>query len=105
MGSLLEIRSLEKKSRHIAKISKHLLPLVDAGRDVVLVMHSASGFLGSAAVEGLSKSQRSKQRKKGGVAHLIFVTAAVMPEGHVHERLPFFVIDVSRQHQMRRKLN
>ncbi|KAL9051755.1 MAG: hypothetical protein Q9162_005807 [Coniocarpon cinnabarinum] len=66
-------------------VEKH----VDQGRDVVMVLHSSGGFLGSEAIEILSKSSRAMAGKAGGVVHIIFVTAATVPEGYTHVRLPW----------------
>jgi hypothetical protein len=54
---------------------KVLIPLLDEGKDVVLLMHSYGGVYGGAAVEGLSKKERSASQKPGGVIALIFVAA------------------------------
>ncbi len=59
-----------------------LLPLIeDDGKDVVLIMHSYGGVPGSSAARGLSKAQRSKDGKKGGVVGLIYVSGFVLPGG------------------------
>ncbi len=59
-------------------------------KEVVLVMHSAGGFLGSAAIEGLSRQEREgKGKRRGGVTKLIFLCAGIAPVGHVHGDLPF----------------
>jgi len=57
---------------------------------MVLFLHSAGGFLGSAAIEGLSVDQRAKQGKNGGVKKLVFLSAGILPEGQRHASLPFF---------------
>ena len=57
---------------------KLLLPLLDAGKDVLLVMHSYGGFPGSAAARGLSK----KSGKTGsGIVGLVYIAAFIAPEG------------------------
>ncbi|KAG9238585.1 hypothetical protein BJ875DRAFT_33154 [Amylocarpus encephaloides] len=58
-----------------------LLPLVEEGKDIVLLMHSYGGIYGASAVEGLSKRERSNNRKRGGVVALIFVAAFTASKG------------------------
>ena len=66
----------------VAVLKGTLLPLIaDEGKDVVIVMHSYGGVPGSAAARGLSKAQRSRERKKGGVVGLIHVSGFVLPGG------------------------
>lgn len=79
----------------IAAIRTQLEQLVLQGDDVVLVLHSAGGFLGSEAMQGLSKKDPEKVRGKGGVVGIVFLSGAVFPEGHEHQALPFAVVDVS----------
>lgn len=77
----------------IASIRNHLQGLVSEGEeDVVLVLHSAGGFLGSEAMQGLSKKDRLEG--KGGVIGIVFLAGAVFPEGYEHQPLPFAVVDV-----------
>lgn len=58
-----------------------LAPLVESGKDVVLLMHSYGGVYGAGAVRGLSKSERRQAGKSGGVVGLIFVSAVVPVAG------------------------
>ncbi|KAF4969509.1 hypothetical protein FSARC_3295 [Fusarium sarcochroum] len=76
----------------IAAISKDLTPVVEqAGEDgVVVVMHSAGGFIGSGALKGLTRKARDAAGKPGGVVRIIFLTAGVAPEGFVQGPMPFF---------------
>ena len=78
----------------IAAIRSTIADLVDQGKDVVLVLHSAGGFLGSNAAEGLDVQTRQKTGLKGGVAKIVFVAGAVFPEGFEHVPLPCFIYDV-----------
>ncbi|GLA63415.1 hypothetical protein AtubIFM54640_004562 [Aspergillus tubingensis] len=73
----------------IAAVRDHLTSIVQRGEEVILVLHSAGGFLGSAAMEGLSKSAVGQ----GGLVKIVFLAAAVFPEGHEHEDLPFAVVE------------
>ncbi|GLA04160.1 hypothetical protein AnigIFM60653_004204 [Aspergillus niger] len=78
----------------ITAVRGHLTRIVQRGEEVILVLHSAGGFLGSAAMEGLSKSAVGQ----GGVVKIVFLTAAVFPEGHEHEDMPFAVVEGGAMH-------
>ena len=58
-----------------------LQPLVEAGKDVIVMMHSYGGMYGSQAVQGLSKRERAQSGKQGGVVSLIYVSAVTPLEG------------------------
>lgn len=61
---------------------KLLLPLIEEeGKDVVLLMHSYGGSPGNGSAVGLSKKERERDGKKGGVVGLVFVSAYVAKEG------------------------
>jgi hypothetical protein len=60
---------------------KLLSPLLDEGKDVVLVMHSYGGSPGSAAARGQSKVERTSKGLMGGVIGLVFIAALLAPEG------------------------
>lgn len=52
-----------------------LAPLIDAGRKVVLVVHSYGGLVGAEAVRGLDEKQ------KEGILLLVYLSAFVTPKG------------------------
>ncbi|KAI0897139.1 alpha/beta-hydrolase [Annulohypoxylon nitens] len=58
-------------------VTKHL----DSGHDVILIVHSYSGVVGSEAVVGLDRASRSHLGKSTAVTHLIYVAALVIPAG------------------------
>ncbi|KAB2570512.1 hypothetical protein DBV05_g10815 [Lasiodiplodia theobromae] len=61
-----------------------LVPLVESGQDVALLMHSYGGVYGAAAVRGLSKGERQRaagHQAVGGVVGLIFVSAVTPVAG------------------------
>lgn len=84
----------------IAAIARDLTEVVDkAGSDgVVTLLHSAAGFLGSAAMKGLTAPARTAAGVRlppgSGVRQIIFLAAGVMPEGAKHTPQPFMVFDV-----------
>ncbi|KAK4696742.1 hypothetical protein P7C71_g1226, partial [Lecanoromycetidae sp. Uapishka_2] len=61
--------------------SQLLLPLIDSGERIFLVMHSYGGMPGSAAAYGLSEEERSKDGLKGGIVGLIYIAAFIVPAG------------------------
>lgn len=58
-----------------------LIPLLDAGKTVILVMHSYGGLPGAAAAEGLSQTERISAGRPGGIIGLIFICAILAHEG------------------------
>ncbi|KAI9685946.1 MAG: hypothetical protein M1820_010713 [Bogoriella megaspora] len=58
-----------------------LEPLIDQGREVVLVLHSYAGFPGSATVQGLSKSEIHGKDSDGGIIGVVYMCAFIPQEG------------------------
>ena len=50
----------------VANIRSTIVKIVEAEQEVLLVLHSAGGFLGSAAINGLTTKARKEQGLKGG---------------------------------------
>ena len=66
-----------------------LLPLIDAGKDVVLIAHSYGGSPAAAAATGLSKSELSVAGRSGGIIGLIWIAAFIAQEGEsLKSKLP-----------------
>lgn len=55
--------------------------LADKGRDVVVLMHSYGGMVGTEASKGVSKEERAKAGKQGGVVRLVYLVAMVLSAG------------------------
>lgn len=53
----------------------------NAGKDVVIVSHSWSGLPVNSALDGLSKGDREKEGKTGGVIRLVFISAFIPEVG------------------------
>ena len=53
----------------------------DEGKEVVVVMHSYGGVVGSQACEGLGRVQRQQKGLAGGVIRLYYMCAFVLPAG------------------------
>ena len=58
-----------------------LMPSINAGLKVVLVVHSYSGGPGAVAAKGLSLSERRAAGLPGGIIGLIFISAFIAEEG------------------------
>ncbi|KAA8571254.1 hypothetical protein EYC84_000584 [Monilinia fructicola] len=58
-----------------------ILPLLDDGKELVLVMHSYAGASAGGAVQGLSISERQAAGQKGGICGLICISAICLPAG------------------------
>ncbi|KEF51510.1 uncharacterized protein A1O9_12427 [Exophiala aquamarina CBS 119918] len=72
---------LEDIEPDVKAIQSVIQSSADEGKDVLLVVHSYGGVVGSEAVQGLDKASREKAGKKGGVSHLYFCCAFALPEG------------------------
>ncbi|KAK0109800.1 hypothetical protein ONS95_002473 [Cadophora gregata] len=58
-----------------------LTTLTNAGKDVIMVVHSYGGVVGTNAVEGLGYAERAAAGLSGGVIMLIYMTAFAVPKG------------------------
>ncbi|KAF2035401.1 hypothetical protein EK21DRAFT_54499 [Setomelanomma holmii] len=76
----------------IVGIRSYIEPLVSKGREVVVAAHSAGGFSGSAAVEGLTRKSRNEAGQAGGVIGFAFICAGVYSRGATTVPPPFFEI-------------
>ncbi|GAW22174.1 hypothetical protein ANO14919_117090 [Xylariales sp. No.14919] len=65
-----------------AFIAAHVVALADSGHDVLLITHSYGGTPATESIRGLSKSERLKQGKNGGVVGLAYMTSLVPEVGH-----------------------
>ena len=74
----------------IQAIRATIEPLIEEGKELLLVMHSASEFLGFNTIEGLSTKERVTAGNKGGVQKLVFLAGVLLDEGVQHGPLPFF---------------
>lgn len=62
-------------------IRSYATSLIEAGRDIAVLMHSYGGQIGTNSLYGLSKKARSAEGKSGGISHLIYMAAFAMPQG------------------------
>lgn len=96
-------------SEDIAAVRRVVQPLAEAGREVVLLTHSAGGVSGGAAVKGLDARARGGAGLLGGVTRIIYMAAFMVPKGSsLLEMLggkpaPWMVLEVSlppRRHEL-----
>ncbi|KAF9692219.1 hypothetical protein EKO04_009523 [Ascochyta lentis] len=80
----------------IIAVRGYIDPLVSEGREVVIAGHSAGGFIGSSAVEALTRKSRIEAGKPGGVVAFAFICAGVFPLGFTTGPLPCF--DIQGEH-------
>ena len=62
-------------------LERHLSPLVEDGKDVVVFAHSFGATSLSGAGHHLSKSERAAQGLVGGIFGLIYISFALVPDG------------------------
>ncbi|KAL6693453.1 Alpha/beta hydrolase fold-1 [Trichoderma pleuroticola] len=62
-------------------IRKSISRLVDAGKEIILVMHSYGGIPGTESAKGLLKKDRQAEGKLGGIISLVYVAAFLLPPG------------------------
>lgn len=85
----------------VEAVRRVLAPLVEEGKEVVLVGHSSGGVSMSAVVEGLDAASRTAAGRKGGVVRCIYLAAFVLPKGQSllgmlgGQPLPWMVVEVS----------
>ena len=66
-----------------------LLPTLQRGTDVLLVMHSYGGVPGSSAAEELNRSYKASHQMQGRILGLIGISAFLLKEGmEVHKLDP-----------------
>lgn len=87
----------------IAAVRRVIEPLAEAGREIVLLTHSAGGVSGGGAVKGLDVKARRAAGLPGGVARVIYMAAFMVPQGSsLLEMLggkpaPWMVVEVSTE--------
>lgn len=68
-----------KDGQHL--LHNHLMPLVNAGKDVIVFAHSFGATSLSGAGDKLSKQERAARGLSGGVLGLIYIAFAMVPDG------------------------
>lgn len=65
----------------VGEVRKQIEIAANAGRRVVVVMHSYGGLPGCEAIRGLDWESRRRENQPGGVVHLFFCCSFIVPEG------------------------
>ncbi|KAF1926299.1 uncharacterized protein M421DRAFT_94142 [Didymella exigua CBS 183.55] len=63
-----------------ALIRPYAQGLAEAGKEMLVLIHSYGGQVGTNALAGLGASERSQKGLPGGVSHLIYMTETALPE-------------------------
>jgi pimeloyl-ACP methyl ester carboxylesterase len=64
-----------------AHVRAELEVLIEHGQEVVLVMHSYGGMVGTQAAVGLGKEERMRRGQSGGIVRLFYACAFLLPLG------------------------
>jgi hypothetical protein len=65
----------------VRAIRGHVTQLVDAGHDVIVVLHAYAGIPGAEALWGLAKYERERRGLRGGIIRLVFIMSIMGKEG------------------------
>lgn len=85
-------------------------PLLDAGKDVVILCHSLGGLIAANAIEGRDIASRSADGLDGGVIQLIYLAAFMAPEGYSlynlmgNDWFDWMLVNVSQRTRLRKAL-
>ncbi|KAF9876840.1 hypothetical protein CkaCkLH20_05686 [Colletotrichum karsti] len=76
-------------------IRNELIPFVEkcGSEGVIMILHSAGGFIGAGAMKGLSQMAYEDDGKRGGVRQIVAFTAGFLPVGFEHKPLPFMKVN------------
>lgn len=64
----------------VKRIHESLIPLLDQGKEAVVVCHSQGGIAGSALLEGQTVEERKTRGLNGGIKAIIYISAFALPE-------------------------
>lgn len=65
----------------VAAVNEVVEPLVEQGKEVIAIMHSFGGIIGTESLGAFGKKAREAEGKKGGVTKLVYMTAYIPPLG------------------------
>ncbi|KAL4792609.1 hypothetical protein BDV19DRAFT_368157 [Aspergillus venezuelensis] len=66
---------------------KYLTPLINEGKEALIVVHSYAGVPGTECVRGFTRKDLEEQGKIGGVVGLVYIAASVVPKGWSVEKM------------------
>lgn len=73
--------ALKNNEADVERIRNIVRPLVEEGKDVVMVFHSYGSLPGCDALPDLDKKSRSERGQNGGVIGLVYLAAFLLPAG------------------------
>lgn len=94
---------LETWADDVSNIQAVLSPLVEAGKSVVVVAHSYGSLPAGEALKPFLQRAREAEGKKGGVVHIMYISAFVLPAGASlmgglgGKDLPWFDVSASKR--------
>ena len=68
-------------SDDVKVIRDRISPLINSSRDIIMLLHSYGGAVGTEAVQGLSHNERADGGLAGGVVHIIYMCAFMLQVG------------------------
>lgn len=71
-------------TQDVETIRSTVAELVEAEKEVIVVLHSYSGIPGGQALEGLDRHARKESGYEGGVIRVIYIMSFIVPEGFQH---------------------
>ncbi|KAJ5519318.1 hypothetical protein N7453_001740 [Penicillium expansum] len=69
------------KAKAFKTVRETVNPLVDAGQEVIMLIHSYGGIAGTSAIRNLTRKDRQTGNLPGGVVSLIYAAAFILTEG------------------------
>ena len=81
MVSSLPLPPTANLKHDTVEIRSQIRTLADAGHPIVVLMHSYGGVVGNNSLDGLLWPQREAHNQGGGVVHLVYMAAFVIPVG------------------------
>lgn len=79
--SIQQATTVQDLQPDIDAVRAIVAPEVEAGHDVILVVHSWAGLPVSSALSGLSKREREEKQQASGVTRLVFIAAFLPRDG------------------------
>jgi pimeloyl-ACP methyl ester carboxylesterase len=63
----------------VKRVHDYLFPVLDEGREVIMLCHSYGGVPGTASIEGNTVAERTAKGLKGGVKSVLYISALLPP--------------------------
>lgn len=102
LASVSRAPTLQTWAEDVANIRAAIVPLADAGKPIILVAHSYGSLPAGEAVKDLLVRAREANGKTGGVVHIVYVSAFVLPpdtslmDALGGKDMPWFLVSASK---------